>query len=107
MNLDFAKEYSRKSDAELMLILKDQANLVPTARYALQAEISNRRLATDGLESEPALARRGVTQSADNEVVVNSKTLLFPKMCPRCLAPGGESLVRISPGNDFWVCAFP
>jgi hypothetical protein len=106
MDLDFAKEYSRKSDLELMLIWRDQNDLVPIARSALQAELSRRKLTADSLQSGPVFVKSKQRREIENAVEVNSKQLLFPQICPRCLAPT-TAHVRISPGGDFWSIWFP
>jgi hypothetical protein len=107
MDFDFAKEYSRKSDLELMLIFKDQENLVPMARSALEAELFRRELTSESVQSDPLLVETQRCHEIENAVVVNSKQLLFQQTCPRCLAAPTEASVRISPGQDFWGIRFP
>jgi hypothetical protein len=97
MQLDFARVYAGKSDDELRLLIQDRHDLVDEARDALDAEVAKRK--RDGFQihvKEPEEPRLHVEEDEDgNEVVVHSRDLVFPEICPRCLAPG-DAIVRIS-----------
>jgi hypothetical protein len=106
MHPDFAREYARRTDDELRLLVKDRHNLVDEARDALDVEVRKRR--SNGFDPharEPEEPRVHVEEDDEegNEVVVRSRELVFPKMCPRCLAPA-DRFVRISCGDSsFWI----
>jgi hypothetical protein len=105
MGLDFASEYARRSDDEIRLLIKDRHNLVDVARDALDAEVHKRR--SNGFQQhldEPEEPRLHVEEDDEdgNEIVVRSRELTFPKICPRCLAPA-DRFVRIScDGGSSW-----
>jgi hypothetical protein len=105
MHLDFAREYARRSDDELRLLIKDRHNLVDEARDALDVEVHTRR--STGFQPhvrEPEEPRVHVEEDDEdcNEVVVHSRGLFFPNICPRCLAPANR-VVRIScDGGSSW-----
>jgi hypothetical protein len=106
MRLDFPSEYARRSDDELRLLIKDRQNLVDEARDALDVEVHKRR--NNGFDPharEPEEPRVHVEEDEEgNEVVVHSRELLFPKICPRCMSPTAESTVRIScNGTSFFL----
>jgi hypothetical protein len=104
MHLDFASEYVRRSDEEIRLLIADRQNLVDEAREALDAEVRNRR--RNGFQThvrkqeEPRLH---VEEDDDDEnvVVVHSRELRFPQICPRCLSPARSS-VEISCSDSAW-----
>jgi hypothetical protein len=116
MRLDFASEYARRSDDALRLLIKDRHNLVDEARDALDVEVHKRQ--SNGFDPharEPEEPRVHVEEDEEgNEVVVHSRELLFPKICPRCLAPANERVVRMSctyywslfPVLDLWRYLF-
>ena len=98
MHLDFAGEYARRSDDEIRLLIPDRHNLVDEARDALDAEVRNRR--RHGFQTHVRVLeepRLHVEEEDDYEniVVVHSRKLRFPQVCPRCLAPA-DAIVRIS-----------
>jgi hypothetical protein len=105
MRLDFASEYVRRSNEEIRLLIADRQNLVDEAREALDAEVRNRR--RNGFQThvrEPEEPRLHVEEDDDDEnvVVVHSRELRFPQVCPRCLAPA-DAIVRISClGGSSW-----
>ena len=105
MHLDFANEYARRSDDELRLLIRDRHNLVDQARDALDAEVHKRR--RNGFQihvREPEEPHVHVEEDEDDEnvVVVHSRELRFPKICPRCLAQA-DGVVRIScEGGSSW-----
>jgi hypothetical protein len=105
MNLDFASEYAQRTDDELRLLIQDRDNLVDTARQALDAEVRKRR--RNGFQlhvREPEEPRIHVEEDDDdgNIVTVRSRDLIFPKVCPRCLA-SADSFVRIPcDGGSSW-----
>ena len=98
MHLDFASEYARRSDDEIRLLIKDRHDLVDEARDALDVEVHKRR--SDGFQpyvKEPEEPRVHVEEDDEgNKVVVYSRELIFPKICPRCLSHEAESIVKIS-----------
>lgn len=106
MDLDFAREYARRSDEEIRLLIKDRHDLVDEARDALDVEVSKRR--SNGFQPhvrEPEEPRVHVDEDDEdgNEVVVHSCELVFPQICPRCLAPADGAVVRIScNGGSSW-----
>jgi hypothetical protein len=106
MHLDFASEYAKRSDEEIRLLVKDRQNLVEAARDALDVEVHRRRRnGFDPHAREPVEPRVLVDEDDEggNEVVVHSRELSFPKICPRCLAPA-DRFVRISCGDSsFWI----
>jgi hypothetical protein len=98
MHLDFASEYARRSDEELRLLIKDRHNLVDEARDALDVEVQRRK--SNGFQlhvQEPEEPRLHIEEDEEegNEIIVHSRELIFPKICPRCLAPA-NAVVRIS-----------
>lgn len=105
--LDFASEYEKRSDDELRLLIKDRSNLVDEARDALEAEVHKRR--GRGFDphrrepEEPLVHIEGDEDDEDgNVVVVHSRELMFPAICPRCLAQA-NAVVRIScDGGGSW-----
>ena len=105
MHLDFASEYARRSDEEIRLLIADRQNLVDEARDALDAEVRKRH--RNGFQihvREPEEPRVHVEEDDDDEnaVVVHSRELSFPQLCPRCLAPA-DRFVRIScDGGSSW-----
>lgn len=108
MHLDFASEYARRSDEEIRLLIKDRHNLVDEARDALDVEIHKRRSkGFDPEAREPEEPRVHVEEDEEdgNEVVVRSRELVFPKSCPRCLAPADGALRIVCPGS--WWGIFP
>jgi hypothetical protein len=98
MHLDFAGEYARRTDEEIRLLIADRQNLVDEARDALDVEIHKRRsrgFDPDAREAEKP--RIHVDEDEEgNEVVVLSRELVFPTLCPRCLSREAGSIVRIS-----------
>jgi hypothetical protein len=98
MRLDFASEYARRSDDEIRRLIKDRCNLVDEARDALEVEVQKRR--SNGFQlhvQEPEEPRLYVDEDEEgNEVVVRSRELVFPRICPRCLTHEAGSVVRIS-----------
>jgi hypothetical protein len=105
MHLDFPSEYARRSDNEIRLLIKDRQNLVDEARDALDVEVHKRR--SNGFQThvhEPEEPRVHVEEDEEgNEVVIRSRKLLFPNICPRCLAPANKSVVRMSCTYSVWV----
>jgi large subunit ribosomal protein L35 len=105
MRLDFAGEYARRTDDEIRLLIQDRHNLIDEARNALDVEVHRRR--SNGFQShvhEPEEPRVHVEEDEEdgNEVVVRSRELVFPKICPRCLAPA-DVFVRITcDGGSSW-----
>jgi hypothetical protein len=105
MHMDFAKEYARRSDEEIWLLIKDRHNLVDEARDALEVEVQKRK--RNGFQlhvPEPEKPRLDIEEDDDdvNVVVVHSRELRFPRVCPRCLAPA-DAVVRIScDGGSSW-----
>jgi hypothetical protein len=99
MHLDFASEYARRSDDEIRLVIKDRHNLVDEARDALDVEIHKRRskgFDPDAREPEEPRVQVEEDEEEGNEVVVRSRELVFPKMCPRCLSHEARFIVKIS-----------
>jgi hypothetical protein len=99
MHLDFASEYARRSDEEIRLLIADRQNLVDEAREALDVEIHKRRsrgFDPDAREAGEPRVHVEEDEEEGNEVVVCSRELVFPKICPRCLSRKAESIVRIS-----------
>jgi hypothetical protein len=99
MHLDFASEYARRSDDEIRLLIKDRHDLIDEARDALDVEIDKRRSkGFDPNAREPEVPRVQVEEDEEegNEVVVRSRELVFPKICPRCLSHEAGSIVKIS-----------
>jgi hypothetical protein len=98
MHLDFASEYARRSDEEIRLLMADRHNLVDEARDALDIEIHKRRSrGFDPNAREAEEPRIHVEEDEEgSEVVVRSRELVFPKICPRCLSHEAGSIVRIS-----------
>jgi hypothetical protein len=99
MHLDFASEYARRSDDEIRLLIKDRHNLVDEARDALDVEVQKRR--SNGFQPhahEPEEPRVHVEEDDEegNEIIVHSRELIFPKICPRCLSHEAGSIVKIS-----------
>lgn len=98
MRLDFASEYARRSDDEIRRLIEDRCNLVDEARDALDVELQKRR--SNGFQlqpQEPDEPRLRVDEDEEgNEVVVHSRELAFPRICPRCLSHEAGSVVRIS-----------
>jgi cation transport ATPase len=99
MHLDFASEYAKRSDEEIRLLVKDRQNLVDEARDALDVEVQKRR--NNGFQlhiHEPEEPRVQVEEDEEdgNEVVVRSRELIFPSLCPRCLSDEVGSIVKIS-----------
>lgn len=107
MEFDFVKEYSGKSDSDLILLFNDRKNLVATAREALQVELAKRGLNEASLQADAPVAETRLSHEDANSIVVNSKQLKFPQICPRCLAASDKAIIRISPGQDFWGVRFP
>lgn len=107
MHLDFAKEYAQRSDEEIRRIIQDRHNLVDEARDALDVEVQKRKRSGFQLHvREPEEPRLHIEIEEDdddvNVVVVHSRELRFPKICPRCLAPT-SAVVRIScDGGSSW-----
>lgn len=107
MHLDFAKEYAQRSDEEIRRIIQDRHNLVDEARDALDLEVQKRKRSGFQLHvREPEEPRLHIEIEEDdddvNVVVVHSRELRFPKICPRCLAPT-SAVVRIScDGGSSW-----
>jgi hypothetical protein len=104
MHLDFASEYAKRSDEEIRLLVKDRQNLVEAARDALDVEVRKRR--SNGFDPharEPEEPRVHVEEDDEegNKVVVRSRELVFPKICPRCLAPVGGTLRIVCPGSSW------
>jgi hypothetical protein len=98
MQLDFASEYARRTDDEIRLLIKDRHNLVDEARDALDVEVQKRR--NNGFRPhvhEPEEPRLHLEENDEdgNEVIVRSRELIFPKICPLCLAPA-TVVIRIS-----------
>jgi hypothetical protein len=107
MHLDFANEYARRSDDELRLLIKDRHNLVDEARNALDVEVDKRRSrGFDPHKCEPEQPRVHIEEDEDDEdgnvVVVHSRELRFPKICPRCLAPADRSVKISCDGGSSW-----
>jgi hypothetical protein len=105
MHLDFASEYARRSDEEIRLLIKDRHNLVDQAQEPLDVEVHKRR--SNGFQPqvhEPEEPRVHVEEDDEegNEVLVHSREILFPKICPRCLSPAAKSTVRISCAGGSW-----
>jgi hypothetical protein len=99
MHLRFAREYARRTDDEIRLLIADRQNLVDEARDALDVEVQKRRNSGfDPHAREPEEPRVHVQEDEEegNEVVVRSRELIFPKVCPRCLSHEAVSIVRIS-----------
>jgi hypothetical protein len=98
MHLDFVGEYARRTDDEIRLLIADRQNLVDEAREALDAEVHKRRSGGfDPHAREPEEPRVYIEEDEEgNEVVVRSRELVFPKICPRCLSHEAGSVVRIS-----------
>jgi hypothetical protein len=105
MNLDFASEYAQRTDDEIRLLIQDRDNLVDEARHALDAEVHKRH--RNGFQlhvPEPKEPWVSVEDDDDDGTVVtvHSRELIFPKICPRCLA-SADSFVRIScDGGSSW-----
>jgi hypothetical protein len=104
MHLDFAKQYARRSDEEIRLLINDRHNLVDEARDALDVEVQKRR--SNGFQlhvQEPEEPRLHIEdEEQGNVVAVHSRELRFPNICPRCLAPASAE-VRIScNGGSSW-----
>jgi hypothetical protein len=99
MDVDFAREYARRSDEEIRLLIKDRHDLVDEAREALDVEVHRRQSkGFDPHAREPEEPRVHVQEDEEegNEVVVRSRELIFPKICPRCLSQETVSIIRIS-----------
>ena len=97
MDPNFAHEYSRKTDADLILLLRDKKNLLPMAQTALQVELSRRKLTEKSFQDdEPVAVEEPELDESENTVTLNAERLRFPKMCPRCLSREADSIVRIS-----------
>jgi hypothetical protein len=107
VNLDFAAEYAKKSDAELRLLLQDWAHLVQPARDALQVELSRRQLPAISGVSDETLDEEASGYDDGDAVVVSSSNLRFPQICPRCLNPIDGAFVKISSPRDFLSSFFP
>lgn len=106
MHLDFASEYAKRSDDELRLLVKDRSNLVDEARDALDAEVHKRRSSGfDPHAHEPEEPRVHVDEDDEegNEVVVRSRKLFFPNICPRCLAPAEVTFRIVCPGSSWGI----
>jgi hypothetical protein len=103
MHLDFASEYARRTDDEIRLLIKDKHDLVDEARNALDVEIHKRcRNGFDPDAREPEEPRVDVEED-ENEVVVRSRELFFPKSCPRCLAPADGALRIVCAGSSWGI----
>jgi hypothetical protein len=99
MHLDFAREYAQRTDDEIRLLIPDRHNLVDQARDALDVEIHKRRsrgFDPDAREPDEPRVHVEEDEGEGNEVVVCSRELVFPKICPRCLSHEAGSIVRIS-----------
>ncbi len=97
MDTDFAHEYARKTDADLILLLRDKNNLLPLAQTALQVELSRRKLTEKSFQDdEPVAVEEPEFDESENTVAINAERLRFPKICPRCLSRETDSIVRIS-----------
>ena len=103
MHRDFASEYAKRSDDEIRRLLQDRHNLVDEARDALDVEVQKRRSSGfDPHAREPEEPRLHVEQDnvKGNKVVVHSRELIFPQICPRCLSHEASSIVRIPCASD-------
>jgi hypothetical protein len=105
MHLDFAREYARRTDDEIRLLIADRHNLVDEAQDALDVEIRKRRSrGFDPDAREPDVPRVHVEGDEEgNEVVVRSRELVFPKICPRCLAAADGAVRMVCPGISWSI----
>jgi hypothetical protein len=106
MHLDFAREYARRTDDEIRLLIPDRHNLVNEARDALDVEIHKRRsrgFDPDAREAEKPRVHVEEDKEEGNEVVVRSRELVFPKICPRCLSPADGAIRMVCPGSSWSI----
>lgn len=105
MHVDFASEYARRSDEELRLLIQDRHNLVDVARDALDAEVHKRKITGFQVQAyEPVEPRLEVEQDeSGNEIVVHSRDLKFPKICPRCLEAADSAIRVVCNDTSSWL----
>lgn len=105
MQLDFAAEYARRSDDELRLLLEDRSNLLPVAQAALDTEIAKRqRHGFQAMADDDDLVQ--VDPEQKDQIVVYSRSLTFPPVCPNCAGPAHDH-VKISCASDSLSAFFP